>query len=150
MGFVYMAVATLGIAGNFLLQKFYQTKFCKNTIAVVFMPLVLAILNFLYFFIFNGFKIEYTSFSFIMAFLYALTTTYNTIIGLIIMKYCSMSYFSLFIMMGGMFLPFWYGVFFSPVKETVTALKIVGLVLLIAALVMISVNKSKISLKGFL
>lgn len=55
------------------------------------------------------------------------------------MKYSSMAIFSMFIMMGGMLLPFVVGVMF--LNEPMGIFRIIAMVLLIAGLVTISIGK---------
>jgi drug/metabolite transporter (DMT)-like permease len=150
MEYLYISLATFGIAGNFLLQKFYQKKYCKTFLSIVQLPLITSVFNLLYYFLLNKGQVHFGGYTMLMAFLYACCTTFNTIVGLIIMKYCPMALFSMFIMMGGMFLPFLVGAIF--LNEPVSVYRIIAIIVLLVALAVISMEKNKnpISIKGLL
>ncbi len=112
--------------------------------------LVLNTCSFIYYFFMNGCKMEVSTFSITMSFLLSMIGAYNSIMSFVVMRLCSMSYFSMFNMLGGMFLPFIYGAIW--LDEKVTVLKVVAIILLIFSLVLISI-KSKgdyLSTKGLL
>ncbi|MBR5900501.1 MAG: hypothetical protein IKZ38_03795 [Clostridia bacterium] len=137
---VYLILATVCIGSQFLLQKLYQKKFCKTFLSIAFFPVLLALFMGLIYFALAGFRLEVAGFTLLMAFFLAITNAHNNLVGLVIMKHCNMSFYSMFLMMGGMFLPFWYGVLLSPVKELLTVFKVVGLAFLIAGLLLVSLT----------
>lgn len=121
--------------------KTLSKKYCNTAKVVAFFPVMMAFLSAIVYWAMGGFKIQIEPFSILMAALLAITNAHNNLVGLIIMRHCNMSFYSMFLMMGGMFLPFWYGVLLSPVHEAFTVFKAIGLVFLIAGLLLISITK---------
>lgn len=84
--------------------------------------------------IINGFKLEFTPFTAIMAFLSALNGIAFTFCSFKALGIINLSLFSLFSMLGGMMLPFLQGIVFF--GEGITLAKIVCVILITAALVL--------------
>lgn len=81
----------------------------------------------------NRFRLEWTPFSLLLAFLQAGLAVGYTVIGFRIMKE-SVSTYALFLMTGSMVIPWLWGVFF--LKERPSALQICGLILIFAAVLL--------------
>ena len=131
---IMIFLAAVGYAVNFALTKVYQLN-QGNTpeIGIVFNSLV-GIVGFLIYFAICGFKIEITVFSLIIAVLLTLFVGIYTIIGFKIMSIGSMAVYTVFLMLGGMTLPYFYGIIF--LGESVTLTKVIALLLMITAIVL--------------
>ncbi len=81
----------------------------------------------------NKFKIELTSYSVIMAAIFTILILTYVMIGFKIMKKGNMSLYTLFLMSGGMTIPYIWGVLF--LNEELTIVRTIGLLAIIAAIV---------------
>jgi multidrug transporter EmrE-like cation transporter len=103
---------------------------------IIFFPLVCGIVNVIFFtllsFIFYGRLPEFSAFSFTMSISLAVVGTLSSLVGILIMKHGKVSVYSVFMMLGGMILPYFYGLYF--LDENISAARIIGLLILICAL----------------
>jgi len=136
MDYFILFLAVLCIAVQFNINKFYQKRFADGIKNMLFFPFISGVVNLIFFtllgFIFYGKLPEFSVFSFVMSIALAIVSTLSALVGLLIMKYGKMSVYSVFMMLGGMILPYFYGlIFFS---ETISPARITGLIILICAL----------------
>ena len=136
MDYFILFLAVLCIAIQFNVNKFYQKKYANGFKDILFFPLVSGIVNFALFillsFVFYGKLPDFSMFSFVMSISLAIISTLSALVGILIMKYGKMSVYSVFMMLGGMILPYFYGLVF--LDETISPARIIGLVILICAL----------------
>ena len=85
------------------------------------------------FFALNGFKFEFTLFSAAMATVAVLCAIFYTLIGFRMLKGGTMALYTIFLMTGGMLLPYVYGLIF--LNEPVTVLRITGIAVMISAVI---------------
>ena len=117
---------------QFLLNQRYQ-KEQGNTINSAFLfSFISCIPAFICLFIINGFKLEFTWFSLLMAAIAAVVSVLYTIFSLKAFAYINLSLYSIFAMLGGMLLPFLVGIIFY--GEGISVAKIVCLLLITVAL----------------
>jgi len=129
-------LAVLCIAVQFNINKLYQKKFAHGFKDMLFFPFVCGIVNVIFFtgisFVLYGELPGFTAFSFTLAIIMAVILAFASLVGILIMKYGQISVYSVFMMLGGMILPYFYGLIF--LSETISAARIIGLVILICAL----------------
>lgn len=127
-----IAAATVLYAFQFVFSKLYQrekgSSFFYSTIfggivCCVSVPFLLAL---------NGWKFEFTPFSFLIALAYAADVTVCAVFGAKTLSRANMSVYSLFLMLGGMFLPFLYGL---ALGESFTAVKGIAIACVLAAMI---------------
>lgn len=127
-----IAAATVLYAFQFVFSKLYQrekgSSFFYSTIfggivCCVSVPFLLAL---------NGWEFEFTPFSFLIALAYAADVTVCAVFGAKTLSRANMSVYSLFLMLGGMFLPFLYGL---ALGESFTAVKAVAIACVLAAMI---------------
>lgn len=87
----------------------------------------------------EGFRV--TTYSLIMAALVAIFCCTYTFIGFKIMSLGNMSVYTMFLMLGGMLLPYFFGVFW--LGEDVSAARIIGVLLLIFSMAFPVISKNK-------
>jgi len=75
---------------------------------------------------------DFSGFSLLMSIALAVVGALSSLVGILIMKYGKMSVYSVFMMLGGMMLPYFYGLVF--LNESISAARVVGLAVLIFAL----------------
>ena len=142
MNYTLVIIATVLLAVSFVLQKKYQTIEGVNISAGLKFNALNGLFTALIFFALLGFKIEFSLFSVILAFLMALLSMLYVILGFKILKDSGMSVYSIFLMSGGMLLPYFYGVLF--LEEALTPLRIVGVVVILVAVIFSNKEKSNI------
>lgn len=136
MEYFILFVAVLCIFIQFNVNKVYQKKFVSGMSDILFYPFLCGVIGVMFFTILGYFLYgslpDFTMFSFSISILQAVISTFSFIIGILIMKYGKMSEYSMFMMLGGMILPYFFGII--ALDETVSATQIIGLCILIFAL----------------
>ena len=127
-------IATVLLALDFTFQKQYQAAEGANLTAGLKFNAVTGLLMAVIFFILSGCSLAFSWFSVIMAFAMALFNTAYSIIGFRILKNAGMAIYSIFLMSGGMLLPYFYGVLF--LEETLNVFRVVGVIAILAAVIL--------------
>ena len=132
--YLYLVGAVICIGGQFSLSKLYQAKVGNSFFSSTLFTCVASAIGCLLLFAACGFKVAFNGFSVLLAGLQALCVALYTILGMRMMSVGSVAVYTMFIMMGGMVIPFFYGVIF--LEEQITVWKIVGIVLLVVSLLL--------------
>lgn len=143
MNYLLVMIATVLLTFDFALQKRYQSVEGTDLVAGLKFNAVNGLLTAVIFFALSDFKIEFSWFSVILAFAMALFGMTYSILSFKILKISGMVIYSIFLMSGGMLLPYFYGVLF--LEEPLSPIRIVGVVIILIA-VIIS-NRTKDSIK---
>lgn len=88
----------------------------------------------------NGFQVHFTFGAVLISFFASVNTIVLSYCGIMALGTINLSLYSLFMMLGGMMLPFWQGIFFY--EEKLTVAKIICFVLICIAL-LVTVEKGK-------
>lgn len=145
MEYIMLTSAALLLVMDFSMNKIYQSLRGTSLNSSLFFNLVLGLATAIIFFVINRFKLSASPYSALAALLMgAMTMTYN-IIGLRILKQGSMAIYSLFLMIGGMALPYVWGLAF--LNETFSTVRTIGLVLIIGGVILSNFSGEKINLK---
>jgi len=139
--YLLIILADIFFAIDFALQKIYQKKtgtgvyvgFFFNAFQGLFMSIV--------FLVVNRFVISFSFYSLTMAFAAAALVSMELVIGFRILKEESMSFYTLFLMTGGMTVPYIWGVVF--LNEQVNLMKIIGIILIILSIVISNFSKKR-------
>lgn len=107
--YIYIIAATVLFSAQFLFTKKYQTVAGVGFDASFFHKSVSPILLILALFIYNGCKIEFSLFSFLLAFCHALVVVSLSIFSIKSLAKGSISNYSLYLLSGGMVIPVIYG-----------------------------------------
>ena len=134
MYYAIVIAATVLLAFEFALYKKYQSSEGTGIVAGLKCNMLSGLFTTVIFFAFSGFKLEFSWFSLLMAFGVSLCAITYCTIGFQILKSGGMALYSLFLMLGGMLLPYLFGVLF--LEEPLTLLRIAGVVLIVAAVVL--------------
>ena len=148
MDYLYILVADVLLGAIFVLNKKYQQSAGSGLKAGIISNLMLGSFGVVISFIALGFRFEFTIFSLLVATLSTACGIIYTVIGLKILSGGKVSVYALFLMTGGMLIPFLFGVIF--LKESVNALKIIGLLLIILSIAVTNFDKQKPSKKQLL
>ncbi|MBQ9805266.1 MAG: hypothetical protein IJW49_01985 [Clostridia bacterium] len=134
-----LGLAAILLAVDFALSKLYQKRagatlsagFAFNALSGLFTALI--------FWAIGGFQLEFSLYSAIMACLLSALGIAYTLFGFRILKSGSMALYSLFLMVGGMTLPYIWGLLF--LNEPFSWLRTAGLVVLILAVLLSNLPK---------
>ena len=139
--YLLIVLADILLAFDFAFQKKYQ-KTAGTTIkaGLVFNALV-GVFSALVYLIINKFTIHILPFSVVMATLFTVFVMVYVFIGFKIMEKVSMSLYTLFLMAGGMIVPFVAGVIFW--DEPLSVLRVLGLLAIVGAMVISNSDGSK-------
>lgn len=133
MNYIMVIAATVLLAFDFALSKKYQSSEGTAMAAGLKFNMLCGLLTAVIFFALCGFKLEFSWFSLLMAAGMSLCATTYSVIGFRILKAGGMALYSIFLMLGGMLLPYLFGVLF--LDESLTELRIIGMVLIVAAVI---------------
>ncbi len=145
MYYLMLTGAAMLLGADFALNKIYQRIYGTAPKAAFFFNSLLGIITAVIFFCINGFKLEFTVYSFVMAGLMsALVMSYN-IIGFRLLKSGTMAMYTLFLMTGGMVLPYIWGLLF--LNESFSVLRTVGLIVILAGVVLSNFSGERVNIK---
>lgn len=143
--YILIIIADILLAIQFALQKQYQRKAGTSIKASLVYTILSGVFSAVIFFVLNGFTLSATWFSVGMAILFAVANSIYILAGFEIMKKGNVSIYTLFLMSGGMIVPYIYGVLF--LSETLSLIRILGLLLIVGAIVIANLSKAKVDKK---
>lgn len=131
MNYLMVIGATVLLAFEFALSKKYQSSEGTGMQAGLKFNMCSGLFSALIFFALNGFRLEFSWFSVGVAMGMSLCTITYSLIGFRILRSGGMTLYSTFLMLGGMLLPYFFGVLF--LDEVLTVWRILGVVVIIGA-----------------
>ena len=137
MYYLIVFLAVIGLAANFSLTRIYQGKTGTGLRTGVFFNMVLGTVTAVIFFFINGFMngftpFPFTPFSLLMAFLMSMVCGIYAMIGFKIMSLGGVAIYTLFLMLGGMTIPYFFGLIF--LNDEISVWRVIGLALMAAAI----------------
>ncbi len=133
MDYLFILGATVLLAVDFAFSKLYQKKSGAGITAGLSFNAVNGLFTAVVFFVLGGFRFTFSPFSVIMAFAMAAFALTYSLIGFRILKSGNMAVYTLFLMTGGMILPYVFGLLF--LDEPLRLIRIAGLAVIITAVV---------------
>ena len=134
MEYLFILLAVVCIAGQFSFTKLYQGAVGQNLLTTLVMLTGTSTVGTLVFFFASGCKLEYTTVSLLLSIASGLITVPYYLIGIKVLSLGSLAIYSMFMMLGGMLVPFFYGITF--LHETISVGKVIGTVLLTVFIVL--------------
>lgn len=134
VNYVYVIAATVLLAFEFALSKKYQAAEGVSLPAGLKFNLLNGLFTAVIFFSFSGWRIEFSAFSALLALGMSVCAAAYSVIGFRILKTGNMSVYSVFLMSGGMLLPYLFGVLF--LEEPLTVLRCAGVLLILLAVIL--------------
>jgi drug/metabolite transporter (DMT)-like permease len=134
-----LTLAAVLLAVDFAIAKLYQKRAGTSLSAGFAFNALLGLFTALVFWIIGGFSFQITRLSAVMAVLLTVLATSYTLIGFRILRSGSMALYSLFLMTGGMTLPYLWGLFF--LDEPFSWLRTAGLCVLMGAVLLSNLPK---------
>lgn len=153
ISYVLILLAVVGIAIQFSLTKLYQKRTTPPGLPArdalrhsMRFSLLGSVIAGCFFLALNGFRLNVSLFSLAMAALLSLIGIASGFLGILVLSKGPISIYTLFMMLGGMLLPFLVGVFLW--DEPISPFRIVGLIVLVAALFLPILEPKKESAKS--
>lgn len=147
--YLMLLCSVLLLAGDFALNKLYQKKEGASSRAALRFTAINGLLTAVIFFFINGFlngfALECTPFSLLMATLLALFGLTYSFIGFRMLRDGNMASYTLFLMTGGMMVPYIWGIF--ALNEPFSLLRTLGLALIFAGVFCANTPKGRPSTK---
>lgn len=134
MYYIFLLIAVVLIGIQFSLMKVFQKSAGQTLLISLVFSAISSLVTALAFFIYNGFKLQISSYTAVCALVYAVLLILTSVLGIKALSLGNMSIYSMFMMMGGMIIPFFFGVFY--LSESISPLQIVGVITLALALVL--------------
>ncbi len=131
--YLMILAAVVLLALQFSANKLYQLRFGNAIPTSLLFTALNGLVTALLFFCVNGFKLVITPYSALMAAIVAILCCTYTLLGFRIMSLGSMSVYTMFLMLGGMLLPYFYGVLW--LDESVSVWRILGVALLAVSMI---------------
>ena len=135
--YILIIIADIFLAANIVFQKIYQKTAGTSVKAGLLYNAATGVFSALLFLIMNQFQIKLTGFSVLMAAIFAVVFMLYIFIGFKIMEKKNMALYTLFLMSGGMTVPYVFGVLF--LNEELTVIRTIGL---LAIIISIAVSNS--------
>jgi len=143
--YLMLVGAAVLLAADFSLNKIYQKLQGTSPAASFGFNSLFGLFTAIIFFVINGFRADFSTYSFIMAAVVnGLVMCYN-IIGFRLLKSGTMALYTLFLMSGGMVVPYIFGVFF--LGEPFSSLKTAGIMLILVGVILSNANNTKVNSK---
>lgn len=148
MNYLLLFIASFLLAVDFAVNKLYQKTAGTGIVAGLGFNSILGLFTAIIFLAANGFKCSVTVFSLVMATIFSILVMSYNIIGFRILKNGSMAVYTLFLMTGGMIVPYIYGLLF--LDEMFSWIRTCGILLIIFAVILSNFSKEKIDKKQIL
>ena len=143
ISYILVFIATVLLAFEFAFSRKYQTVEGTAMAAGLRFNMLTGLFTAVIFFGLNGFKLEFSPFSLLLVALAALCGTAYNVLSFRILKAGGMTLYSMFLMLGGMLLPYVYGVLF--LEEELTVLRVLGVAVIGVAVVLSCRGRYKVS-----
>ncbi|MBQ8732346.1 MAG: hypothetical protein IJY82_05905 [Oscillospiraceae bacterium] len=143
--YIMLAISALLLALNFSVTKIYQKKRGTSLRAGLIFTALTGLCAVVIYLVVVGFQVEFTPFSFAMAAVAALTVQFYTLLSFRVLQKGSMARYTLFLMTGGMIVPYIWGVLF--LGEELSLLRTVGLIVMTFSVVLANYTKEKLDWK---
>jgi len=133
-GYLMLIFSTIVMSADFCLDKQYQRMAGTSMRVGLNYNIIWGLIEAAIFFAINGFKLAITPFSLIMASIFAICVMAYKIIGLKILKKGGISLYTMFLMTGGMMVPYVYGLII--LNESFSLIQFIGLIVVLIAVIM--------------
>ena len=132
--YILILLAVCCFAAQFAFTKLYEGQLGQSGATTLFMLGGASLVGALIFFLTVGGRVQFSAVSLIFAVAFALIMIPYYMIGIKILSLGSLAIYSMFMMLGGMLVPFFYGVLF--LQERLSVGKVIGTVLLTVFIVL--------------
>ncbi|MBQ2916321.1 MAG: EamA family transporter [Clostridia bacterium] len=141
MEMIYLALTCTFFSVQFIFSKLYQKNSSGSINASLWMTIFYAIYSIVFFGVQIGFTPEISTSAVIYALLYSVAGIFTTLSSIIGMSLGRVSTITTFMLLGGMVLPFIYGV--TVLNEAITIPKVIAIVIMIVSLIPSLISKEE-------
>lgn len=145
MYYLMLTGAAMLLGVDFAFNKIYQKFYGTAPKAAFFFNSLLGLITAVIFFCINGFKLEFSLYSFVMAGVMSLLVMCYNIIGFRLLKSGTVAAYTLFLMTGGMVLPYIWGLMF--LNEDFSLLRTGGLIVILSGVVLSNFGGERVNMK---
>lgn len=132
--YMLVLIAAVLLAVDFALQKGYQQKQGTDLKAGLTFNAVVGLVTAILFFCVNGFAVKFSLYAIIMATCMSICLLSYTILGFKVLKEGNMAFYTLFLITGGMMVPYVWGILF--LNEQLSVLRLTGLIIIVVAIIL--------------
>lgn len=143
--YLMLTGAAMLLGADFALNKIYQKFYGTAPKAAFFFNSLLGLVTTVIFFCINGFKLDFSFYSFVMAGVMSLLVMCYNIIGFSLLRSGTMAMYTLFLMTGGMVLPYIWGLLF--LNEDFSLLRTGGLIVILSGVVLSNFSGERVNIK---
>lgn len=139
MEYILIFLAVICFAGQFAFTKIYEGTVKQTTASSLIMLTVTGLVGALLFFIIGGFRISFSPVTVMWAAVFSLIMIPYYTVGIKVLSLGSLAIYSMFMMLGGMLVPFFYGILL--LDEPISTGKILGTLLLTLFIILQAVSQ---------
>ena len=132
--YIFIILAVFCFAGQFAFTKLYESAVKQTSLTTLVMLAVTGIIGAVMYIFVGNFNVSFSAVSLFWAVLMAIIMIPYYMIGIKVLSLGSLAIYSMFMMLGGMLVPFFYGVFF--LHEELSLWQIIGTVTLTACIIL--------------
>lgn len=134
INYLFILLAVVCFAAQFAFTKLYEGAVGQSTVTTLVMLVGTSLVGSGIFLVANGMQLQFSSISLIWAVVFALIMIPYYLIGIKVLSLGSLAIYSMFMMLGGMLVPFFYGILFLCEQPSIG--KLLGTVLLVIFIVL--------------
>lgn len=139
--YILVFVSVVLLSASFMIQKLYQKMTVNDPQNGVKFNIISCVFSLVLFFFLGGMQVTFTAYSFWNATIKSLVGLAYTLLGFQILKRGNVALYMLFLMSGGMLVPCVWGWLF--LGEPITALRVVGVIVILISIVLSNSNLKK-------
>lgn len=140
MEYILILLAVACFAAQFAFTKLYEGVVKQSAATSLVMLVVTSVIGAVLYLFIGGFRVQFSVVSVFWAVLFALVMIPYYMIGIKVLSLGSLAIYSMFMMLGGMLVPFFYGVWF--LRESVSVAQVIGTVLLTGFIILQAISQS--------
>ena len=140
VAYVIVLLAVFCFAGQFAFTKLYEGSVRQTNVTALVMLFFTGMIGTILYLFIGGFRVGFSSISVFLAVIFALVMIPYYMIGIKVLSLGSLAIYSMFMMLGGMLVPFFYGVLF--LRESVSVAQVIGTVLLTGFIILQAISQS--------
>ena len=140
VAYVIVLLAVFCFTGQFAFTKLYEGSVRQTNVTALVMLFFTGMIGTILYLFIGGFRVGFSSISVFWAVLFALVMIPYYMIGIKVLSLGSLAIYSMFMMLGGMLVPFFYGVLF--LRELVSVAQVIGTVLLTGFIILQAISQS--------
>lgn len=145
MYYLMLTGAAMLLGADFALNKIYQKFYGTAPKSAFFFNSLLGLITAVIFFCINGFRFDFSIYSFVMAGLMSMLVMCYNMIGFRLLRSGTVAMYTLFLMTGGMVLPYIWGLLF--LNEDFSLLRTLGLTVILSGVVLSNFSGERVNIK---